>query len=508
METSNTQRIISNTIILYGRMLVTMLISLLTSRILLSALGIEDYGLYNVIGGFVALFGFLMSSMASATQRFLSYELGTGNAKALKDVFSMSLTIHLFIALVALVLAESFGLWFLNNHLQIPEGREVAANVVYQCVVASLCINIIIVPYSACVISHEKMSIYAAISILDVFLKLIIAYLLTISTIDKLCLYGFLLFIISVIELLIYRIICIHRFVETKYRFFLNKKLFFELFGFSGWTVLGQAAVVGSSQGTSVLINIFHSVVANASLGLANQVNGALNGLVSNFQMAYQPQITKSYASGDISFLNKLIFNASKISFFLLFIVALPIVFNIDWLLSIWLKEVPPLTNVFCVLFILASLFNSLGGPLWMCVFASGRIKYYQITVFTIYSIALIVIYILFKIGMGPTTAVVVNAVAAFILFITRIIFAKLRMPEFSVRFFTQKVLLPICLSSVITLGIGYLLFYRCFPNSSIINTLILIITSIVSALLIGLSKTERTNTYLLVKNRINKDHV
>lgn len=504
MESANTQRIISNTIILYGRMLVTMLISLLTSRILLGALGIDDYGLYNAIGGFVALFGFLMSSMASATQRFLSFELGTGNAQALKDVFSMSLTIHLFIAVVVFVLAESFGLWFLNNHLQIPEGREFAANIVYQCVVLSLCSNIIIVPYSACVISHEKMSIYASISIIDVFLKLIIAYLLTISSIDKLCLYGSLLLVITVIELLLYNTICVHRFAETKYRFFFNRKLFLELFGFSGWTVLGQAGVVGSSQGAAVLINMFHSVVANASLGLANQVNGALNGLVSNFQMAYQPQITKSYACGDTDYLNRLIVSASKISFFLLFIVALPIVFNIDLLLSIWLTEVPPLTNVFCVLFIIASLFNSIGGPLWMSVFASGRIKYYQITVFAIYSIALIITYILFKKDLGPTTAVIVNACAALILFIARIFFAKWNLSVFSVRLFAQRVLLPIVSSTTLTLGIGYLLFFRCMPDSPLIDTFLLIVASIVSALFIGLSKSERTNTYMLVRNRIN----
>lgn len=506
MQSTNSQRIISNTIILYIRMLIIMVVSMYTARVLLDALGVEDYGLYNVVGGVVSLFAFLMSSMASATQRFLSFYIGKGNDEELRDVFSMSLTTHLFIALIVVLLAETLGLWFLNTYIQIPDGRLHAANIVYQFVIASLFLNIVIVPYSACVIAHEKIQYYAYITIFDAIAKLLIAfYLLTCQT-DKLCIYGLLLFVITLLDLLFYCILCRRYFIETKYRFFYDKRLFMNLFSFSGWTILGQSAVVGANQGTSILINMFHSVVYNAALGVANQLNGALNGLVSNFQTAFQPQITKSYAASEFDYMNRLIHNASKMSFFLLFVVAVPVAINIEWLLDLWLKEVPPLTGQFCILFMIASLFNSIGGPLWMSVFATGKIKNYQICVFIIYLLSILVIYLLFKFGAGPSIAVAITTLVSIVLLVARILYAKLLLPFFSIKNFVCKVLFPLAYA-ILTVLTSIFFLTQIFNFSNLLwVTSIIIFIEFFSVLFIGLSKEERINTFHLLLKILGKN--
>lgn len=506
MPVSNSQRIISNTIILYLRMLVIMVVSIFTARVLLDALGVEDYGLYNVVGGVVSLFAFLMSSMASATQRFLSFHIGKGDERELKDVFSMSLTTHLFIALIVVVLVETVGLWFLNTYIQVPEGRMLAANIVYQFVIASLFVNIVIVPYSACVIAHELMKYYAYITIFDALAKLFIAYFLLMCHTDKLCIYGLLLFVITLLDLLFYYLLCRKRFLETKYSFFYDKELFLKLFKFSGWTILGQSAVVGANQGTSILINMFHSVVYNAALGIANQLNGALNGLVSNFQTAFQPQITKSYAAKEYDYMNKLIHNASKMSFFLLFLVSVPVALNIDWLLHVWLKEVPQSTGSFCVLFMVASLFNSIGGPLWMSVFATGSIRNYQICVFTIYALSIIAIYFLFKMGAGPAMAVVITTIVSIILLITRIIYAKISLPFFSIKRYALKVILPLFITIVLVLIAIYLSIFFYEIDNMLYSTSIVLIIEILSVIFVGLSREERINTLNLLLKIVGKN--
>lgn len=505
MGKSKTQKIVNNTIVLYIRMLVTMLIALFTSRVLLQALGVNDYGLYNVVGGVVSLFAFLMSSMASTTQRFLSYELGSGDEESLSNVFSMSLTTHLFIAFIVLILSELIGLWFLNTYIQIPEGRVFAANFVYQFVVLSLCLNIIIVPYSACVITHEEMTFYAYITIFDSVAKLAIAYILLICEFDKLCFYGFLLCLVTFIDYLCYYYICSKRYKETKYRFFFDKRLFKRIFSFSGWTILGQMAVVGASQGTCVLLNIYHSVIFNASFGIANQVNGALNGLVSNFQTAFQPQITKSYAGAEYDSMYRLMHNASKISFFLLFIVSIPVVTNIDWILELWLKEVPTSTNTFCIIFITSSLLNSIGGPLWMSVFATGNIRNYQISVFLAYAISLLCVFCLFEAGNNPVIGVAVNAMVSVALLILRLYYAKNKLQFFSIKDFLISVLLPIFTCILLVAVCNYLVLHFNFTTNRLLKTGIVFAFSIFTIFQFGLNKEERKNTLCLIYKIIKR---
>lgn len=500
---SNTKRIVKNTIILYVRMIVIMLITLYSSRIILKALGIGDYGLYNVVGGVVLMLGFLKSSLTSATQRFLSFEMGRHETDRLQKVFSLCLTTHILISIIIVLLAETIGLWFLNTHIQIPDGRETAANWVFHYSVFSMAISLITVPYHACTISHERMSFFAWVSILDAVLKLAFAFAIMYAPYDRLSFYAFLMMLTHFINLFLYWLYCKKSFFETNYRFVWDKKMFKDIFSFSGWTMWGQLAVVGSVQGKGILVNIFHSVVANAAMGVAHQVNVALVSLTSNFQTAFQPQITKSYAAKDYEYMNTLINSASKISFFLLFIVSLPFMLNIDWVLSIWLTEVPAYSGTFCNLYIIASILNALSTPLWIAIFATGKIKNYQIVVSATYFMELLVIYILFLLGFPPTTAMVVKVVLNVAMIIVRLIFTQNKVEFFSALNYTRNVLVPLLLSSLVT--ILPLIFFLVFREQKIelISTIIICAISILSAYYIGLSHRERTMVVNLIKKHI-----
>lgn len=485
-------------------MVITMLIALYTSRLVLANLGIEDYGLYNVVGGVVGLFAFLRTSMTSATQRFLSYELGNVNSCRLKNVFSTCLWSHILMAGIILILCETLGLWFLNAKLNIPEGRETAANWIYQFSIVTLCVNMLVVPYNACVISHEKMGIFAYISILVSILKLIIAIVISFSTIDKLVFYGALMLLVNVIEFIVYYIICRKKFHEAKWQFSFDKKKFAEIFGFSGWSLLGQLAIIGAGQGTSILVNMFYSVTANAAISIASQANNAISGLVSNFQTAYQPQITKSYASKDYEYLQRLIIQASKISFFLLFIVSLPIIFNIDFLLNLWLESVPRYTSDFIILFLISSMLNAVGGPLWMSIYATGRIKNYQITVALVYFFEIALVYFLFSIGLSPIYSIVAKIIANAIVVSIRMIFTSKQVECFSYFEYIKLVIIPIVSSVTISTSITYLLLnFATSLYARISATIVSIIGSSLIVFYVALSKHERNSLLRLFKYKI-----
>ena len=498
----NTKRIAKNTIVLYLRMIVIMLITLYTSRVVLKALGFEDYGLYNVIGGVVALMSFLKSSMSESTQRFLSYEMGKGNIDNLKNVFSVSLTTHFLIALILLVLAETLGLWFLNTQINIPDGREAAANWIYQFSVVSLCIGIISVPFSADIISHEEMGYFAFLSILDAVLKLAFSIAITFASTDKLILYGLLMLLLPIINITLNWSYCYRRHSETHYKFFWDKEMFKKIFSFSGWTIWGQLAIVGSNQGTGILVNIFHSVTANAALGVGHQVNHAVTGLISNFQTAFKPQITKSYAAGDFKYLNTLTNYAAKISFYLFFIVSLPLLLNIDFVLDLWLDKVPQYANVFCVIFIIASACNAISAPLYMNIFSTGRIKGYQIAMSIAYIVELVVLYIIFKLGYSVVVGVALKAVLNFIVIFIRMAYAHKEVESFSGSNYIKKVFLPLMLSVAVTLGVAFVLFH--YTNGmwqTIGATIFIVFVSLLTAYYIGLNQNERMSLLKTVKD-------
>lgn len=490
---SNSKRILKNTVVLYIRMIVVMFITLYSSRIVLQALGINDFGLYNVVGGVVALLSFLKTSLTSSTQRFLSYEIGKGNKKRLVAVFSNSMTAHLLISLIIFILAETIGLWFLNAKINIPVGREFAANVIYQLSIFSTVVSMVTVPYNAAVISHEKMTYFAAVGVIESVLKLGFALLLLVLFADKLILYGIFMALITLLVLIAYWGYCRFKFVEARYQFSYDKKLFKEIFSFSGWTILGQMAVVGVNCGTNILVNMFYSVAANAAMGIAQQVNGAITGLTSNFQTAFQPQITKSYAARDLSYMTTLINYSSKISFFLLFIATLPIMLNIDYILDLWLTTVPEYTNSFCILFLIASIFNAFSTPLWITVFATGKIKKYQIAVSLVFFSDLIFVYILFNLGFPPVTCMLVKAAVNFIVIFVRLHFAKTEVAGFNATQYFRFAFIPCVLSAFITImPIVPLFYYSTTPIQKIGVSVLSVVLSIVVAYYIGLKKEER----------------
>lgn len=510
-NSNNTKRIFFNTIVLYVRMFITMVITLYSSRIVLQALGVEDYGIFNVVGGIVALLTFLKSSLASSSQRFISYELGRKDEDQLKKVFGTCVMSHLLMSLIILIIAESLGLWFLNAKMNIPEGRMVAANWVYQFAVGSLILSMVSVPYNADIISHEKMTYFAVVGIVEAILKLLFAFALLFFNTDSLILYAFLTFFLNLLVFFSYITYCRHKFQESKGVFYFEKEQFKRVFSFSGWAILGQSAVVAANYGTGILVNMFHTVTANAAMGIAQQVNGALTGLTSNFQTAFQPQLTKSYAAKDYEYLNKLISYTSKISFFLLFIVTYPILLNINIVLNIWLTVVPEYTATFCVLFIIASLINALGTALWTSIFATGSIKSYQITSSLIFFSDVILVYIAFYCGCAPTACMVIKVLINLVILFVRLYFAKLKVIGFSASSYLKNSILASFAASAITILFTFPLYNITETRIGIILTTICsIVASIIIMYFVGLNKQERLiafNFIVKLKNKYYGNH-
>ena len=351
------------------------------------------------------------------------------------------------------------------------------------------------------------MGYYALISIVEALLKLFFAYMLLLSDGDRLIFYGALMMLVSLTDLMMNWLYCRTKYRETRLMLCFDKKMFAQIFSFSGWTVLGQLAIVGTNQGTGILINIFHSVTANAAMGIAVQVNSALAGLTANFQKAFQPQITKSYATGDYDYMNSLVCQTAKISFFLLFIASLPIMMNIDLVLDIWLTEVPAHTATFCILYVIASLMNAVSAPLWISIFATGKIRGYQIAVSAVFFSDLVIVYLLFRfLHLPPTVAMTVKACINTIVVFVRLWYTKRQVEAFSATMYMRDVLLRIALSSSLTLAAGYLLFAHVDSIwSAIPATASLVLVSIVLALWVGFTAGEREAVYSITRKQLNR---
>lgn len=377
-SSNNNKRIAKNTLLLYIRMFLTMAVSLYTSRVVLKTLGVVDYGIYNVVGGIVVMFGFINSCMSSATQRFITFALGKGDMKRLQTVFSTSLQIHVIIAAIVFVLCESVGLWFFYTQMQIPAERMTAAMWVLQCSVLSTMVMFVSVPYNADIIAHEKMSAFAYISILEVLLKLAILFVLVLYPIDKLILYAILLLVVQVIIRFCYSIYCDKHFEESKYKRIWDGKLFKEMVAFAGWSLWGHMSSVFNSQGLNMLLNVFFGPVVNAARAVAVQVQSAIMQFTVNFQMALNPQIMKTYARGEMEEMHKLIFRSGRFSFYLIFFISLPVLFETNFILSLWLGEVPENTVVFVRIILCTSILTSISNPLMVACGATGKVKKYQ----------------------------------------------------------------------------------------------------------------------------------
>lgn len=400
MDNSRKNKTIAkNTIFLYFRQILTMGVSLYTSRIILQVLGVVDYGVYNVVGGMVAMFAFLNSSLAQATQRFIASGIEKDDTIKQRETFSMLMNVHIIIAIILFLLCETVGLWLFYNKLVIPAEKIDDAFWVMQCSIATLMITVTQVPYNASIFGHEHMNTYAYVSILEVLLKLIIVIVLQFYFNDKLLAYGILVMCVQFIIAMTYRLYCLHKFPNCSYKFYWSKALFMQIFKFSGWSLIGNLAFTLNSQGMNFLINIFFGPVYNAAKGIATAVESAVSSFVTNFLAASIPQIIKSYASGNLDYCFKLNFKSSKFGFFLFMLISLPLISIITPVLSIWLDKIPERTSIFCVLSLLYIQANTMGGTLQNVVHASGNIKKFQLTNGILKLLPLPFVYILYKCG-------------------------------------------------------------------------------------------------------------
>ncbi|MCD1116480.1 lipopolysaccharide biosynthesis protein [Chryseobacterium turcicum] len=444
----------------------------------MNALGVEDYGTYSIVGGVVSMFSFFNSAMVSATNRFLAFDIGKNDIIQLKKTFNATLNIHILIALLILVLAETLGLWFINYKLNIAAERMSAVNWVYQFSVFTFLLSVIQVPYDALIVAREKMSIYAYMSIAEVILKLLIVYLLLIFDFDKLILYAGLLFGVSFITRVVHKIYCKINFEESKYQFYYENELYKKLLSFSGWSLFGNMASVVRGQGLNILLNVFFGTVVNAAYGISMQVQGAVQVFVTNFQMAVNPQIIKQYSSGNKEQSLKLIFQSAKFSYFLMFLLVCPIIYNIDFILEIWLKNPPKGTSSFVVLCLIGILIDCISGPLMIGAQAHGNIKWYQIVLGTFIFLCLPISYIFLKIFYNPNVIFWVIIGINIISLFGRLLFLKYLI-NFDVGLFVRNVILRIIvITTILFLTTHYLMFslnncYVDFISKSMILTIV-----------------------------------
>ena len=396
-----------------------MVISLFASRVVLNVLGIEDYGIYNAVGGLVMMLSIISGSLSVAISRFITIEVGAGCRDRLNTIFSTSIIVLILTALVVILFAESIGVWFLNNKMTIPANRIGAANWVMQLSVLTFVVNLISVPYNALIIAYEKMSIFAYISTCEVGLKMLVAYMLYISPIDKLVFYVLQLLIVAILIRYIYAKYCHSHFEESKGKLIFDKHLIKQMFVFVGWAFLGNGAVVLKEQGTNILLNIFCGPVVNAARGIAMQVNTAVYNFVSNFIVAVQPQITKLCSVKELDSMHNLVIKSAKYSFFILTILLLPICANIDYVLNVWLVEVPEYTANFVVLVLIYSLFDCYASPLVTGVLAQGNIRRYEVVLTLMYVLNFILSYIVLKQGMTPEWVFIFNIIFKIIIVVS-----------------------------------------------------------------------------------------
>ena len=440
-NTSNNRRIAKNAVFLYMRMLITIVVGLYTSRIVLATLGVDDYGIYGVVGSIIAMAGFLNASMAGATSRFITVELGRGDTDRLNRTFSSASTIHLGIALVVVILAETVGLWFLNNKLVIPADRMTAAHWVYQFSILSTAISITQVPYNASIIAHERMGVYAYVEIINSVLRLLIVYLLAIGNYDKLILYGALSVTVSIIVLTIYRIYCHRQFPECRTNPSIDKETLKPMLSFSGWDMYGNLCVTARTQGLNFIVNIFFGVALNAANGIATTINGAIGGLCTNITQAFRPQIIKNYANGNIQQSQKLINNSATYTLLLLGCIGIPAILETDYLLKLWLGNPPAYAGIFCKILIAQSFFGLANNSLTAIIHATGKIKGISLISGTLYLLCLPAAYLGFKYHAQAEWAYWCFGASTFFILISNIIISKCLVPQLSASKFIVKIL-------------------------------------------------------------------
>ncbi len=504
MTSENNRRIAKNTLMLYFRMLLTMGVSLYTVRVVLNTLGTSDYGIYNVVGGIVIMFSFLSSTMAGASQRFFAFEIGRQDYKQLKKTFSITMTIYIMIAIVILFLAETLGLWFLNSKMTIPDDRIDAARWVYQFSILSFMMTMFTIPYNAAIIAHEKMNIYAWVSIVEVTLKLLIVYLLVLFSFDKLKLYSVLIFIVTTFVTMIYRAYCKRRFDECRFSFYWEGSLFKEIISYSGWNLIGSLVGIMRNQGISILINLFFNPIVNAAQAIAFRINSTLLNFTNNFYIAVKPQIIKSYSKNDTKELEKLIISSSKYSYFLILILSLPLLFETDYILKLWLKDFPEFTVIFTRIIILNTLIEVINSPIITAVQATGNIKAYQAVVAVTQVLIIPFSYIFYKFGFSPQVSYIIMIILTLVSLLPRL-FIFQKVTKLSAINYVKNVFPQILTVSSI-LSIFLLFIYLSVMDGFFRFFSILLCDILISPIVIyyiGLTKKEKSYILNILRQRI-----
>ena len=502
----NNKRIAKNTLFLYLRMFLMMAISLFTSRVVLSTLGVSDYGIYNVVGGVVAMFGLLSGSITNSITRFLTFELGKEDYEQIRKVFSTSLNVMFILSAVIFVVGEIVGIWFLNYKMNIPEGRMDAANWVFQCSLVTFIISLISIPYNSTLVAHEKMSAFAYISIFEVVMKLLIVYSLYISPFDKLKTYVVLLLLLSAVIRFIYGYYCKKHFQEVKYHFVYDKALLKQMTSFAGWNFFGQGAYMLNNQGVNILINLFFGVTVNAARGIATQVNSAVFQFVTNFMMALNPQITKSYATGKLEDMHKLIFRGSKFSYFLMLFFLIPICLETRMILHLWLNVVPEYAVVFVRWTLVITTLNMLSNTLLTALHATGNIKRYMIIVGIVELSNFPITYLVFKFGFGPLYAYYVYFAIYLVLAFLRLYLVK-DLISMKARTYVNEVYIKVAVVSIVASFVPCVICY--FQSDTILRFFELCVVSVVSTSLavwfLGLKNNERLYLLSITKAKLKK---
>ena len=505
-EISSNKHIANNAILLYLRMAIVMLLSFYISRVVLQNLGVEDFGIYNIVGGVVAMFAYLNSALTASTQRFLNFEMGRNHTEALYRVFSMSINIHVLLAVLVLIFSETLGLWFLNNKIVIPPERILAANWVYQFSILSTILQIVTIPYSALVTAHERMSFIAYVSIFEVLLKLILVIMLRYTANDNLIGYAFYIMLVTILTRLSYIIFSLHKYNESKYRIIWDSSLFRDMFRFTGWNFMGATAGIAMNQGVNILLNIFSGPVVNAARAIAVQVQNAFAQLATNFTMAVNPQIVKSYSSGDINRMTDLVIASSKYAFLIMGVTMMPFLVKMDFVLNIWLTDVPNNASSFTALILIYQLTICLTYSINMASQASGNIKLFQIVESLTLLLILPISWCLLKLNYESYIVFIAMIFLSLVAIILKLIVLRNTI-NFALKRYSIEVFIPLIIVGTL-FSILYLISCSIFSDTesmsaNVLQMFIVLLVSFLIAFGVGLNNNERTMIISFIKNKL-----
>lgn len=507
---SANKTIAKNTLFLYGRMLFNLVVSLYTSRVVLQMLGVNDYGVYQVVAGVVSLFTFVTGSLAGATSRFLSYELGRGDLNKLSRTFAATLNVHIYMAIILFAICETIGLWFINYKLNIPEERMFSGNVVYQCSILMTILSLLQAPYNASIIAHEKMQVFAYVGILDTILKLIACYLLYIAPLDRLESYGLILLLFTFIINCIYYLYCKRSFLECHFRWNSDWTIAKPILVFSGWQLFGDFSLVAKNQGINFILNIFFGVAVNAACGFANTVYGAIVGFANNFLISIRPAIIKSYSQNNFKRMNELIVLASKFAFSLMLILTVPFVLNSEYILTLWLKTPPEYTAILCQYTLSILLIAVIYAPVQYAIIATGDIRFLSL----FHGIALLAVlpvsYLFLSLGYSPEVPFIITLIEEGIVCSLFPYILKRKIVDFDMYGYYKNAIVPCFITLAMTYIIMSFVHLRVMREASFLNFLIDVLSStiiiIILVYFIVLSKNEKdklkTMTLKLIKKK------